>query len=627
MKKTSRIALVNPPVLKGVFHHPLLPPLGIAYLAAVLEARARAKEMSKKHTKLLLVVIVIAMLLIPSFLILIEQNAVKQNTVYVVYSRDTETTSVMSTFRFVNRLLLNNFKVYMVAEKTEINDRLPMLEVGDFVIPPQDDQQLLDKYVNRLSQELSVQMKKVNSNSKIEGFPLKEPKVAIYYGGGTTGGALEHLLPLEEADFEIGILNSSELEDQYLSNFNVITFPGGGPYENYLDEKTLSSVKDFVSNGGGFVGTCGGAALGIDMDLLPVQMMQGELYPQYSEYANIRGPLKIKIVSTSPLTAGYGDFLDCVYFMGPFFQKVGDNVDVVARLYSTTEDTQIYFPELIKAYNFSLNADSINRAWNTPAVISGKYGQGRVVLSSLHPEILPESQRFFINFVYFALSGEKETINGFTHVKTLDRKTLGNAYSNSVFNETAFLKVMSSIQKLSNDSNTAFDIAENFTEANYKIIGVTVDYLNMFLQDINTRSAKTLNNLETLKDKYGVLENISKNLKENAILPWVRIKLLTEANNLQNQISYIISFAYANDGIYGNMREICAEITNQRNAVEEITSYENSTLRSEKIIELYNSESSTLSKLKDNMDRFLLLLFSEIKSLLTRLDFFELMAQ
>jgi anaerobic magnesium-protoporphyrin IX monomethyl ester cyclase len=37
MKKTSKIALVNPPVLKGVFHHPLLPPLGLAYLAAVLE--------------------------------------------------------------------------------------------------------------------------------------------------------------------------------------------------------------------------------------------------------------------------------------------------------------------------------------------------------------------------------------------------------------------------------------------------------------------------------------------------------------------------------------------------------------------------------------------------------------
>jgi len=35
--RTTKIALVNSPFLKGVFHHPLLLPLGLAYLAAVLE--------------------------------------------------------------------------------------------------------------------------------------------------------------------------------------------------------------------------------------------------------------------------------------------------------------------------------------------------------------------------------------------------------------------------------------------------------------------------------------------------------------------------------------------------------------------------------------------------------------
>jgi radical SAM superfamily enzyme YgiQ (UPF0313 family) len=35
--KPIRIALVNPPILKGVYHHQLYLPLGLAYLAAVLE--------------------------------------------------------------------------------------------------------------------------------------------------------------------------------------------------------------------------------------------------------------------------------------------------------------------------------------------------------------------------------------------------------------------------------------------------------------------------------------------------------------------------------------------------------------------------------------------------------------
>ena len=38
MSKTAKVALVNPPTLKGVFHHHPYLPIGLAYLAAVLEA-------------------------------------------------------------------------------------------------------------------------------------------------------------------------------------------------------------------------------------------------------------------------------------------------------------------------------------------------------------------------------------------------------------------------------------------------------------------------------------------------------------------------------------------------------------------------------------------------------------
>ena len=37
MSKKAKVALVNPPTMKGVFHHQLFVPIGLAYLAAVLE--------------------------------------------------------------------------------------------------------------------------------------------------------------------------------------------------------------------------------------------------------------------------------------------------------------------------------------------------------------------------------------------------------------------------------------------------------------------------------------------------------------------------------------------------------------------------------------------------------------
>ena len=39
MSKTAKIALVNPPILKGVYHHQLFLPIGLAYLAAVLKTK------------------------------------------------------------------------------------------------------------------------------------------------------------------------------------------------------------------------------------------------------------------------------------------------------------------------------------------------------------------------------------------------------------------------------------------------------------------------------------------------------------------------------------------------------------------------------------------------------------
>ncbi len=79
---------------------------------------------------------------------------------------------------------------------------------------------------------------------------------------------LEHLIPLEKADFDIKLINSSEVNEQNLEKVNVITFPGGADYRDYLDNQAIIDVKSFVSKGGGFVGTCSGAAFAIDIGLL-----------------------------------------------------------------------------------------------------------------------------------------------------------------------------------------------------------------------------------------------------------------------------------------------------------------------------------------------------------------------
>ena len=587
-------------------------------------------DMPRKNVKTsLAAAFIISTLLIASLLIFMGIHRAKPPMAYVLPTRNTEQHNITNAFRFINRLLQNDFKVYLVAEKTKMSNSFSTLEIGDFIISRQQNNiypfasTLLHKYIEKLSEELNVTIKEINFDFQVTAFPLKKARVAVYYGGGATGGSLEHIYPLEETDFELNIFDSSDLKDAELSKYDVITFPGGGPYEEYLDENVISEIKNFVSNGGGFVGTCGGAAFGVNIGLLNAKLAMGELYPQYPEYADFRGPVKLKIFCESPVTVGYADFLNSVYFRGPFFSKAGTNVNVIALFHSLTEDTQVFFPEITKAYNFSLNTEAIGRFWNTPAVISGEYGKGKVVLSSVHPEILNESQRFFINSIYFALSDDEEPLSSRTLHKNEHKIFRNNKDLDLFLNETVFLNAIDLIQKLSVASREALDIISNFTGINNQIVGVTGDFLKLFLCDINLRSLTIIEELEKLKIEYEGLRNIENELKGFSNPFLLNKKLLSEVNNLQSQIVEIIDSAYKIGSLHTSMIKVHEELLNEINMLKEIMSCEKNFSRYEKIIELHGCESLTLSKLKDYIDCHLLMLCFKIKSLLIRLDFFK----
>ncbi len=353
-------------------------------------------------------------------------------------------------------------------------------------------------------------------------------------------------------------------------------------------------------------------------------MMDGELYPQYSEFADIYGPLKLKVIGGSSLASGYSDFLDSVYFKGPFFDYIGSNVKAVALFNSTTEDSKIYSPEIIKSYNFSLNIDSINRAWGTPAIVSGEYNKGKIILSSVHPEILAVSQRFFINSIYFALTGEKETITSYPYAE-IENPVISENNSN-LFDEVAFDDAIAIIGKLNNNSKCLINDFMTNSATNYQLVGVINANLNIFIQDIDVRSAIVLDGLEKIRESYGVLENIRKNITEASLPFQVRISLFNEVLGLQNKCVKVISSINALKDPNFIMNSIDRQLLDQTIMIEEITSSVNSTMKNGLIIKLYNSEIATLSELKNGVFSSLALFSLEISSLLLRLDLFEFVA-
>jgi len=69
-------------------------------------------------------------------------------------------------------------------------------------------------------------------------------------------------LCLEELGFDILAISADDIENNKLDQFNVLAV-GGGYHKyksNLLTENGKSQIKNFIYNGGGFFGSCGGAA-------------------------------------------------------------------------------------------------------------------------------------------------------------------------------------------------------------------------------------------------------------------------------------------------------------------------------------------------------------------------------
>lgn len=142
------------------------------------------------------------------------------------------------------------------------------------------------------------------------------------------------------------ILTSEDIINGKLFGFDAVIFPGGlGPFyglRNY--DGFAEAVRYFVSNGGGYMGICGGAyvaglamsqtlyslcpkTLGL-IDATIVSPPWIRYWTQYREAAGKRVAVSCKIAEEAhPITAPYqGQVIELVYSGGPLIRDLGPRV-------------------------------------------------------------------------------------------------------------------------------------------------------------------------------------------------------------------------------------------------------------------------------------------------------------
>lgn len=196
------------------------------------------------------------------------------------------------------------------------------------------------------------------------------PVIGIYAGAGSWD---ENVVAFENffvnSGYEYENFDEEDLiKDNFLDSFDLIWFPGGfsAEYRSLIPEAGHDAIRIFVENGGMLAATCAGAYYVADIMRwqgndreYPLKIFKGTSVGPLSGLVGWGQITNIKLDETI-FGSEFPDFLPMYYFDGPYFVPHDEEDIIVAARYVVNDE---------------------------PAVIAGKYGEGKYILFGPHPEL------------------------------------------------------------------------------------------------------------------------------------------------------------------------------------------------------------------------------------------------
>lgn len=205
--------------------------------------------------------------------------------------------------------------------------------------------------------------------------------VLVYNGSGVSETSLKHtLFSLDKCvskSHDIKLVSPNDLLGPWESTCSLFVMPGGRdlPYLSALGDAIILRIKNFIQEGGSYLGICAGAYFAsrkiefekgrIDYEIVqdrPLGLFpgtaRGSVYPNFT-YGTEAGACAAKLIAEIPEKT----IVNCYFNGGCQFdlEEHGENWNIVGR--------------------YSLNGE--------PAIVTFLFGKGRVLLSGVHPEYDP----------------------------------------------------------------------------------------------------------------------------------------------------------------------------------------------------------------------------------------------
>src|SRR5574338_269892 len=221
-----------------------------------------------------------------------------------------------------------------------------------------------------------------------------KPRVGLYKSYGVSEisfNAGKDLFASQSNNITSSILSASDIRNGALNNTDVVVFLGGSGSQQGKDlqDKGRQIVREYVWNGGNYIGVCGGAYLALQgaAEFNKLNMVAGRNYGDY--WKRGLGPCDLKTNDGKKVILHYEN--------GPVFDRV--NVENIPP-----------FVELAKfESDFYIKSQGTNPGEmpGRPAIIISQFGKGKILLFSpnpiigtneeLHPQMMMNGIRWLAN--------------------------------------------------------------------------------------------------------------------------------------------------------------------------------------------------------------------------------------
>lgn len=224
-------------------------------------------------------------------------------------------------------------------------------------------------------------------------------RVAIYdHSDGSANGPKNLLRILtSDAGFEARRVTPAEIREGILSDVDVLIMPGGSgsAQASRLEEAGQEAIKEFVDQGGGYVGICAGSYLASSHYRWSLGLINARVWDR-SHWARGTGTVELGLSEAGQVALQHElDRTNVFYGQGPLLVP-DEHPDLPAY-----EVLARYQSEIVK------NGAIEEAMPQTHAIIRSVFGLGRVVCISPHPETTNGPNHFVVHLVRWAAGGQE----------------------------------------------------------------------------------------------------------------------------------------------------------------------------------------------------------------------------